>query len=65
MCVSTLRSEIDPLNVFFVLCLLVAAVTFRRSDGIEASSVAIQGCSSFTVYGKAWWFLLQAVAGPE
>jgi hypothetical protein len=65
MCVSTLRSEIDPLNVFFVLFFLVAVVTFRGSDGIEASSVAIQGCSTFTVYGKAWWFLLQAVAGPE
>jgi hypothetical protein len=47
------------------LFFLVAVVTFRGSDGIEASSVAIQGCSSFTVCGKAWWFLLQAVARTE
>ncbi|KAJ6862636.1 hypothetical protein NC652_039484 [Populus alba x Populus x berolinensis] len=59
------RKTLPYLSSRAVEILRLAVVTFRGSDGIEASSVAIQGWSSFTVCGKAWWFLLQAVARTE
>uniref|UniRef100_A0A6N2L448 Uncharacterized protein n=1 Tax=Salix viminalis TaxID=40686 RepID=A0A6N2L448_SALVM len=36
-----------------------AAYNLRLRNDIKASTIAIQGCSSLAVGGKAWWFLLR------